>query len=117
MKDINNEFGRHYLVELINCDSSKLMYLKDVKKVFLDAAKKSKANIIDSHFFQFDPVGVTGGIFIRESHLSVHTWPEDRYAAFDIFTCGEMDCEVAIEVVRLGFCAERIIKKVIRRGF
>jgi len=27
-------------------------------------------------------------IIIAESHLSIHTWPEYKYAAVDIFTCG-----------------------------
>ena len=26
---------------------------------------------------------------IMESHLTIHTWPEHRYAAVDFFTCGE----------------------------
>jgi S-adenosylmethionine decarboxylase len=29
-------------------------------------------------------------VVIAESHLSIHTWPEYRYAAVDIFTCGEV---------------------------
>ena len=117
MKKIKKEFGKHYLVELIHCDRTKLRYVKDVKRVFLRAAKESKASIIESNFYQFAPVGVTGIIFIKESHFSVHTWPEDRYAAFDILTCGTMDPEAAIEVMRKGFCAKRVIKKIIKRGF
>ena len=30
-----------------------------------------------------------GVVVIAESHLSIHTWPEHRYAAVDIFSCGE----------------------------
>lgn len=25
---------------------------------------------------------------LKESHVSIHTWPENRYAAIDVFTCG-----------------------------
>lgn len=117
MNDISKEFGKHYLVELVNCDESKLRYVKDVQDVFLCAARKGKANIIEYNFYQFNPVGVTGIIFIKESHFSVHTWPEDRYAAFDILTCGDIDSESAIEVMREGFCAKKIIKRIIKRGF
>ena len=26
---------------------------------------------------------------IAESHVAVHTWPQQGYAAIDIFTCGD----------------------------
>ncbi|EQD78774.1 S-adenosylmethionine decarboxylase, bacterial/archaeal, partial [mine drainage metagenome] len=29
------------------------------------------------------------GVVIAESHLAIHTWPEYKYAAVDVFTCGD----------------------------
>jgi S-adenosylmethionine decarboxylase len=40
-------------------------------------------------FHKFSPQGVTGVVSIAESHLCIHTWPEYRYAAVDVFTCGD----------------------------
>ncbi|HUV46482.1 MAG TPA: adenosylmethionine decarboxylase, partial [Dehalococcoidia bacterium] len=37
----------------------------------------------------FSPHGVSGVVNIAESHISIHTWPEYRYAAVDVFTCGD----------------------------
>ncbi len=37
---------------------------------------------------QISPNGVSGVVVISESHLSVHTWPEAKYLALDIYTCG-----------------------------
>jgi len=28
---------------------------------------------------------------VKESHISVHTWPEHGYASVDVYTCGEAD--------------------------
>lgn len=31
--------------------------------------------------------GVTGVVVLAESHLSVHTWPEDSYVTLDVYVC------------------------------
>ncbi len=54
----------------------------------IEAAKVSNATIVDSTFHHFSSLGVSGVVVIKESHLSIHTWPEYKYAAVDIFTCG-----------------------------
>jgi spermidine synthase len=43
---------------------------------------------VKQEFHQFSPHGVSGVVIITESHLTIHTWPEHRYAAVDFFTCG-----------------------------
>ena len=53
------------------------------------AAKKVGANIIRRITQRFDPIGVSAILILAETHLSVHTWPEYRYAAVDVFVCGE----------------------------
>ena len=37
------------------------------------------------------PQGVSAVSLLTESHMSVHTWPELGYAAFDVFTCGHTE--------------------------
>jgi len=76
-------------VELKDCNPKILGSLKEVKDAMVDAAKRTKATIIDVAFHEFSPFGVSGMVVIAESHLSIHTWPEYGYAAVDIFTCGD----------------------------
>jgi S-adenosylmethionine decarboxylase len=33
------------------------------------------------------PGGVTGFLLLQESHLACHTFPETRFAAFDLYCC------------------------------
>ena len=73
--------------------------------------------ILEKYFWQFDPVGVTGILMIAESHFSIHTWPEDHYAAFDILTCGKMYPEKAIELIKEEFEAQTMNVQVIERGY
>ena len=43
--------------------------------------------------------GVTGVALLAESHITVHTWPERGYAAFDVFMCGACDPEAAASTI------------------
>jgi len=118
MEKINKEFGKHYIVELIGCDVEKIKVIKDVKKAFLHAARKSKATILKHFFHQFKPYGVTGIILIAWSHFAVHTWPEDNYVSLDILTCGEEMCpEIAINELKNSFNAKKTKVKILARGF
>ncbi len=80
------------------------------------AAKECGATILDDLFHQFQPFGVSGVVLIAESHISIHTWPENGFAAADIFTCGEMQPQVAIDIMKKDFRAKEATVKVVVRG-
>lgn len=42
---------------------------------------------LGSYFHAFDSGGVTGVVVLAESHLALHTWPEERYVTLDVFVC------------------------------
>ena len=81
--------GRHVLLELHSCNAQKLDDLAFLRETMLSAAEETGATVVGQIFHQFSPQGVTGVVAIAESHLCIHTWPEHRYAAVDIFTCGD----------------------------
>jgi len=94
--------GKHILFDLWFDDESSdiLDYLTPWPEIMTTAALRSGATIIGQQFHQFEPRGVTGFLLLAESHISVHTWPEEKLAAIDIFTCGNMDEEVAMAYFR-----------------
>ena len=118
--------GQHAIVEvngpIASLPSSELLVLME------RSAQAAGATIIDRHWHQFgEGQGCTAVLLLAESHLSVHTWPEHEYAAFDIFMCGETKIARAIGVLREACQAshsdifnqqdgERFYAKVIRRG-
>lgn len=84
-----NALGKHYLLELKDCNRETLNDLESLKKMMNTAAIDAGATVLGDSFHQFKPQGVSGVVIIAESHLFIHTWPECGYAAVDIFTCGE----------------------------
>ena len=81
--------GRHLIVELSDCNPTKLDDIDYLEEHMNTAVRKSGATIVRSVFHRYAPQGVSGVIVIAESHISIHTWPEYGYAAVDFFTCGE----------------------------
>ena len=84
-----NVLGLHLLLELKECNPDLLNDLDYVRQSMLLAARKVGAHVVGESFHRFSPQGVTGILAIAESHISIHTWPEYRYAAADIFACGD----------------------------
>lgn len=87
-----------------------------VKKVLIDAVKASKFTLLKIELHKFSPQGVSGVAIIAESHISVHTWPEYKFAAIDIFFCGDNDPQPAIKVLKNKFKPKKVILKEILRG-
>jgi S-adenosylmethionine decarboxylase len=112
-----HSLGRHLLLELYDCSSEILNNLETVKTALVEAAKRAEATIIDVVFHEFNPFGISGVVVIAESHLSIHTWPEYRYAAVDIFSCGETlkPAEAASYLVK-EFGASRASCVEVKRG-
>jgi len=47
--------------------------------------------------------GISGFVFIAESHIGIHTFVEQNYINIDIFSCKDFDTEKAIEDFQEGF--------------
>jgi S-adenosylmethionine decarboxylase len=112
-----NALGRHLLLELFDCDLDAINNVEAVKGALIEAAKRAQATIVDVVFHEFNPFGVSGVVVIAESHLSIHTWPEYRYAAVDIFSCGDtLQPEIAATYLVEQFGAERTSVVEMQRG-
>ncbi|MBN2458740.1 adenosylmethionine decarboxylase [Candidatus Woesearchaeota archaeon] len=81
--------GEHYLVELARCDSRVLSDSDSVENILLRACKEANAHRVDHNFYSMPDKSVSGVIVIEESHLSIHTFPEQEYAVADFFTCSD----------------------------
>lgn len=115
--DEEPSLGSHLLVELVGCEGQLLEQERYVGAAMREAADESEATVVEQSFHEFQPYGVSGAVIIQESHYTIHTWPEHRYAAVDLFYCGgTIKVQRAVEVLRKRFKPERIKFLVVRRG-
>jgi S-adenosylmethionine decarboxylase len=109
--------GRHMLLELFDCDPEAIDSLDIVKASMVEAAKRAQATIVDVVFHEFNPFGISGVVVIAESHLAIHTWPEYRYAAVDVFSCGDvLQPKVAVDYLVEQLGATRATVVELQRG-
>jgi hypothetical protein len=59
----------------------------DVRCLVDDIVDTFDFTLLRYESIDFEPIGVTGFGVIGESHISVHTWPEHRYAHVELLTC------------------------------
>lgn len=111
-----NSLGRHWIVEYKECEPTNLKDPVVIESFLQQAAKIMGATIVQSNFHHFSPLGVSGVVVIMESHLTIHTWPEFGYAAVDIFTCGKMDTQLAVDFLFEKLKAKYKVTQLLHRG-
>lgn len=107
--------GSHLIIDMWDAH-----YLDDpelMRSTMIDAVNAAGATLLHIHLHRFTPYGgVSGVAVLAESHISVHTWPENGYAAFDIFMCGDAVPAKAAEVLERAFRPGRTETVEHRRG-
>ena len=94
--------GTHLILDLWG--ASRLDELKLMEDALRDCVRVAGATLLHIHLHHFTPNGgISGVAVLAESHISVHTWPERDFAAFDVFMCGDARPERVIPVLREAF--------------
>jgi S-adenosylmethionine decarboxylase len=107
--------GTHLIVDLWGAE--RLDDLAHVEATLRDAVTAAKATLLHIHLHHFTPnQGISGVAVLAESHISIHTWPENGYAALDDFMCGGAEPHATIEVLRAAFNPDRLAVEEILRG-
>lgn len=71
-----------------------------IEAAMRETAKMCGATILEVKLHEFGVgAGVTGVAILAESHISIHTWPENDFMALDVFMCGNADAQRAISLL------------------
>ena len=107
--------GAHLIIDLYDADRLDDMALMETS--LRQCVEVAGATLLHIHLHTFEPNGgISGVAVLAESHISVHTWPELRYAAFDVFMCGAARPERCIEVLLDSFSPRRVAIEEFLRG-
>lgn len=82
--------GLHLIGDLHHCvcDARLMTDAAYLEEFCRQAVERAGLTTVGSLFHSFgDGGGVTGVVVLAESHLSLHTWPEDGYVTLDVYVC------------------------------
>ena len=81
--------GWHLVYEFYGVDPELLDDEEKVMEILKKVCEETGMKIIKGASHKFTPHGVTGFYILAESHISIHTWPEEGSAAIDVYYCGK----------------------------
>lgn len=116
-----NPRGVHWLIDCFDVDAARLVDATALGAMLCNAAIDAGARILFHHFHRFGSeddalAGITGVVLLAESHITIHTWPERRFAAIDLFLCGATRPELALARVERELAPARIVTTRHGRG-
>lgn len=118
-------FGLHLTLDGYGCSRETLLDIPGIYQ-FLDvtSAAIGMTRIIAPFVIAYHPPpgeppedwGVRGAVLIAESHITVHTYPDQGRLHLDIFSCKDFDVQQVTTRVVEHFRPIRINPQLLRRG-
>ena len=118
-----SEFGLHVTIDASGCNKQKLASVTlvyDILNKLPERIGMTKMTLpyvvkwLDK--FAHGTEGVSGFVMIAESHISIHTFPDQDYVFMDIFSCKHFEAERAIKFLVDAFEATKYEKNILKRG-
>ena len=73
-------------------------------------------HVLDTSHVTFPNGAITLVLILAESHLSIHTWPEENLIAIDLFSCGAIDGQAVLDELTGSLVLTEVAVREIRRG-
>ncbi len=83
--------GTHILLSLYGIGFDLLDDEVSIRDLFNRVSEAMGATVLNRFCYKFQPQGVTVVYTLAESHISLHSFPENGSVAIDCYTCGDMD--------------------------
>jgi len=86
---------KHVIVDIEDISGSKriingvLNSVSVLEKICKAAVRASGMDVVNEVTHSFPVQGVTISLILAESHLMLHTWPEEGKYYIDVFACGD----------------------------
>ena len=109
--------GTHLLADFYGIAAERLNDVNLLRACLQDAACCCRLTPLKPPMLHpFEGGGITRFMLLAESHIALHTYPEHRFMALDIFSCGTAQPQDALEVFREALLPQRVQVTTSKRG-
>jgi S-adenosylmethionine decarboxylase len=120
--------GLHLTADLhdCRCETRWLIDARALGVACVDAVQAVGLQVVAELFHAFPatpsgPGGVTATVLLAESHLCVHTWPEQGGATLDVYVCNFGDdhsakAQALMDALEALFMPRHVERQALRRG-
>jgi S-adenosylmethionine decarboxylase len=82
---------RLYAIDAVTTPASPVTDVDILTDLAVAAVRAGGGHVLDTSNVVFPNGAITLVLILAESHLSIHTWPEEHLIALDLFSCGAID--------------------------
>lgn len=84
--------GKHMICDIVNVrNMTHLESMTSMHQLLDDICARHEFTVLGKLEHVFQPQGLSIIYMLSESHISIHTFPEQKYLALDIYTCREYE--------------------------
>ena len=107
---------RLYAVDARCTPRSPVTDVQQLTDLAVAAVRAGGGHVLDASHVIFPNGAITLVLILAESHLSIHTWPEENLIAIDLFSCGAIDGRRVIDDLVTGLRLDAATVTTVQRG-
>jgi S-adenosylmethionine decarboxylase len=105
-----------YAVDARLTPSSPVTDIAALTEAAAAAVRSGDGHVLEASHVVFPNGAVTLVLILAESHLSIHTWPEEDLIAVDLFSCGAIDGALVVRNLVGALELAQVRIRRVRRG-
>jgi len=105
-----------YAVDARLTPSSAVADISRLSSLAAAAVAAGRGHVLETSDVIFPNGAITLVLILAESHLSIHTWPEENLIAIDLFSCGAIDGEAVISELTRSLRLDSVSVRRLPRG-
>ena len=105
-----------HAVDAASTPATPVTDLAQLTSAATQAVAAGQGHVLGTSHVVFPNGAITLVLILAESHLSIHTWPEEDLVAVDLFSCGAIDADRVIGELVRRLRLDRVSARAVPRG-